>query len=443
MASGILGMGSSASAGLNQELIDRLKTAEAKGTVGIYDKKLENIDKETEIMGNITTKINELLAIADLFDVNRTSANSFDQVTATTSGSSVVFDAVDVSGLQPGTNSINVTQLSQKDVYQSNIFTDSSAIVSDGVIHISIDGTMSDFVTDGKTYEELASDINGNENFTASIEQVGDDDYRLVIKSTNSGVENALTITQDGVDLGFEDGLNKVLSAQNMLANIDGVDYDVSSNTVTIQGNLKMTAIELGASTISIQKDTTSIIPNLNDMVSKYNELVTLVDNELYSSTDSPISDPGSLRMIMSHVKDTLFGSYGEDDDLNVFSYGFSIDRSGFLSIDEDILGNALSENPDDIRSLFVGTIEKPGMGNFLKDYLDGLDGYEGLLTSYSTNIVDKKSDFEADKIKAQEVLDNKYKQMSLEFASYTAIITQMENAFGGLKLMIDQSTAR
>jgi flagellar hook-associated protein 2 len=56
--------------------------------------------------------------------------------------------------------------------------------------------------------------------------------------------------------------------------------------------------------------------------------------------------------------------------------------------------------------------------------------------------MTNKKLEYEEDKKTAQEALDNKYSQMALEFASYTAMITQMENSFSGMKMMIDESTS-
>jgi len=443
MAEGILGLGSAGSNGLSQELIDKLKKAESRGKVDIFDKKLENWDKELEKLDEINVKINELLSVVDKFDLYKSTANAFEQVTASTTGTSAIFDAVNVAGLEAGTNSVTVSKLAQKDVYQSNIITDSKAIVPDGTIHINVANVDYDFDTNGISYDELASEINKNPKLTASVEQVGDTDYRLVIKSTDTGLDNALTITQTGVDLGLEDSNNKVLSAQNMLANVDGIDYNVSSNTITIQGNLKMTALEIGTSTISIQKDNSSIMPGIKDIATKYNELVTMVDNELYAA-DSAVSDTGTLRLIMSSLKDSLFSNYGPNDDLSVFNYGFSLNaQTGELLIDEEKLGEALTNNIDDIKSLFIGVAEKPGIGTRLKEYLDGLDGYDGLMTSYGESMTIKKLELEEDKKTAQEVLDNKYTQMSLQFASYTAMITQMESAFGGMKMMMDQSTAK
>lgn len=527
MAEGILGLGSSGAGGLSQELIDKLKAAESRAQVEPYTTKLETWDKELEKITEIETKVTELLSKISNYDLYSSGAHSFEQVTASTTGTSASFNAVDVSGLTEGSNSINITQLAQRDVYQTAIFADKEVQVDGGdtsgdKITIQIgSGAAVDFTTVDKTYEELAADINNVIGLTASIEQVGDSSYRLVIKSTDSGTANALTITQTGVNIGIDaqqksnkvsdvfefisggqdtgdkitingidfntknetydslasdinahgdfnasisngqiiisrvDGADvniteigvdmgftsAILSAQNMKAQVDGIDYDVSSNTITIQGNLTMTAVETGISTISIQKDNSQILPGLQEFVTSYNELVTLVDDELYSA-DSSINDTSTLKMIMSSIKDKIFSNYGPSSDINVFNYGFGVDKTGYLSIDTETFANAMASNPDDLKALFVGDAVNEGLGTQLKEYLDELDGYEGLLTKYGESMADRKTDLEDEKEKAQELLDSKYSLMAQQFAAYTAVITQMETAFGGMKMMMDQSTA-
>ncbi len=526
MAEGILGLGSSGSTGLNQELINKLKAAEAKGKIDPFVSSLESWDMELEKMDTINAKVTELLDAIKNFDLYKSGANAFEQVNASTTGTSAIFDAIDISGLKEGTSKIVINQLAQRDVYQSVVFTDADANIggNEGTrnfLKITIGSDTHSFDTKDKTYEELVKELNAKEGITASIEEVGDNKYRLIIKSTDAGEDNKLTIiekglslginsnkssktiddasaqivggndtgdkitisgidfstvgksyedlideinnysrftasfennkivikqnndvplniTQTGVDLDFK---SEILSAKNMKAEIDGIKYDLSSNTVTVQGNLKVTAIEVGTSTISVQKDTSTILPALKNIAEKYNELLTLVNDELYDA-DSPIEDPSSLRIVLSQVKNALFNSYGANDDLNLFNFGFDVDANGYLNIDEKVLGDALSNNLGDIKKLFIGVAEKPGLGTVLKEYLDSLDGYEGLLSTYGENMVKRKSDLESDKEEAQELLDNKYNQMALQFASYTAIISQMEAAFGGMKLMMDQSTA-
>jgi flagellar hook-associated protein 2 len=533
MADGILGLGSSGSTGLSQELIDKLKDAEAVSKIQPYEDDLENWDLELEKITEIESKVAELLNIVQNFDLYSSTANSFEQVSATTTGSSAIFDAYDVAGLEEGSNSITITQLAQRDVYQTDVFSDSDDLVAGGQdsgdkITITVGGTAYDFSTEGKTYAELAQEINANDKIVASVEQVSDTESRIVIKSKDSGTANALTLTQSGVDLGLSDSSkssrfsdngdtkddlidagqavddkvtingidfftqgksyqdladainahadfnativdgdfisiehasgdplvisttdmnlsfsdsNHLLQAQNLQAQIDGVDYDVASNTITIQGNLSMTAVELGTSTISIQKDNSQILPNVQELVTKYNELNDIINNELYSA-QSPIEDTSSLRMIMDGIKDKLFGSYGASGDKNLFNYGFSTDLNGVLSVDTEIFSEALTNDPDGIKELFIGTAEDPGFGTVLKEYLDDLDSYDGLLTLYGDNMSDRKIDLETDLATAQEALDTKYDLMAQQFAAYTAIITQMEAAFGGMKMMIEQSTA-
>jgi flagellar hook-associated protein 2 len=534
MAEGILGLGSSGANGLTQELIDKLKTAETKAQIEPYSTSLENWETELEKIDAINVKVTELLTAMTDFDLNKNGSNAFEQVIATTTGTSTVFDALDISGLIEGTTSVNVTQLAQKDVYQTATFTDKTALITDGqdvddsitvevqgfpeyqsdirtstytdlvgagtisiapnggsnidivttatttwselkdlinaqteleasfvnerfVIKSSDDtktlsisdtvGTVSadlgisrgrKFTTVGETYENLAKKINSNSKLTASVEAISDTNNRIVIKSSNSGTSNDLTLNENGVNF----GLTQTLNAQNMNATADGVTYDVSSNSINIQGSLTMTAIELGASTISIKKDDSQVIPKLNEIVSKYNELVDLVDAELYSS-DSEISDASSLRLMMSQIKDKFFGNYGNGNDLNLFAYGFDLDRTGHMRIDEEVLSKKLVNNTDDIKLLFIGTTNDVGLGTELKAYLDDLDSLNGLMTNYGKNMITRKANLEKDKETAENILNAKYSQMSAEFAAYTAIITQMDAAFGGMKLMMEQSTAK
>ncbi len=528
MATGVLGLGSSGSTGLNQELIDKLKAAEAKAKVDPYTTKLETWDKELEKITTIESKVQELLADMVNYDLYKSTPNAFAQVSANTSGTSALFSANDVSGLTPGTTTVNVTQLAQRDVFQTSTFSDKDALIDGGqdsgdMLSITVGGVQYDFTTEGKTYQTLVDDINLNTKIKASVEQVSDSEFRLVIRSTDSGEANALSIETTGLNLGFgnvtsgsisdftelmdsgkllingaeivsdtrfmsydqlideinnysgggvytatkvgdkieikandgsavnvteygDNGLNfqdtsHVVTAQNMMANIDGVSYNVSSNTITIQGNLSMTAVDLGSTTISIQQDTSTIQSGLEDFVLHYNELLDMVNEEAFAE-DSSISDIGSLKGILNTMKNSLFSSYGENDDLSVFNFGFSFDEYGHLAIDATTFSGAITNNFEDLKSLFVGTAEKPGIGTSLKEYLDNLDGYDGTLTLYGTAMADNKATLEEDMAKEQALLDAKYSLMAQQFAAYTAIITQMEAAFGGLKQMIAESTA-
>ncbi|WP_072680368.1 flagellar filament capping protein FliD [Arcobacter sp. LA11] len=621
MAEGVLGLGAGASS-LNNELIEKLKEAERASTVAPLETYIEDISGEggeSEKIKEIIAKANELLETIKPFDLFVTGGQTaFDNKTANVTGTSVIFDAVDAASINEGSTKVNISQLAQRDVFQTNTFSDSSekirsSIVLDGQTYttsgedfsllateidngtftasydsvnneitinnntgsgdkvFSTDGkSYADLITDitadatftasalsepdsegiitlaqsgrpvyqsditvtadevvdasgtgtitinaggtdkiftvtdtmtyselvdlisadddlnaklttagrlsithadektsltiteslttssglslgekysteGQTYAELAESINANSNYTASIETVGTDTNRIVIKSVETGLDNAINITQNGVDLGLGDVGNHTVTAQNLLAEVDGIDYNVSSNILIVDGGLKITAVEENEvgeySSISVNKDTTTIEPALQNFVTIYNELVSLVEEELYSS-ESKIEDKSTLRSMMTDIKDKLFGSYGTDDDLNIFNFGFEIDKSGLLSLDSTKFNEATETDIESLKSLFVGVAEDRGLGTQLKDYVDSLDGFEGLLSTYEANMDSRKESLEEEKDKAIETLDNKYALLAQQFAAYNAIINQFETQFSGLKLMIDQSVA-
>lgn len=444
MADGILGLGSSGSVDLSSELITKLKTAESTSILDPIKTEQEDTQTEIDALSKIQTMVLELLDLVDDFDLFTSDTNIFDEVSATTTGSSVSFDATDTSNMEEGTVSIEVTQLAQKDVYQSNTISDTTATMDLGIISITIDDTTYDFSTDGKTYEELVSEMNKNSGLEVSLEQVGDTNYRMVIKSLESGSDNGLTITQTDIDLGLEDTDNHVLIAQNLLATIDGIDYEKSSNKVTLESGLIIKAVSEGTSTITIEKDNASVVEGIVSIADKYNNLVDLVNSYILGDEDenAVISDSSTLKTMMSEIKGVLFDSYGLEDEENLFKYGISFDSDGYMQVDETELTEALTDNYDDIKELFTGYAEKEGIGTRLKTYLDSLDGIDGLLTAYDDKLNGRLETLKDEYQTASDKLDEKYEQMSTQFAAYTVLITQMENSFASLKSIIDDTSS-
>ncbi|MCK9162388.1 MAG: flagellar filament capping protein FliD [Arcobacter butzleri] len=446
MATGILGLGSAGAAGLNQELIEKLKEAEKRARVEPFEKKLETWDKELEQFGSIEAKVDALLGAVKDLDLFKGSGNAFEQIVANTSGNSAIFEAVDPSLLRPGMLNIDISQLATRDVYQTSTFSKPSELISqDPNDKISIqvgDGSVLEFSLN-QSFNDLSTKINNTKGLNANIEKVGDNDYRLIIKSTDSGEANKLTISTSGDDLlGLNIADNHVQEAQNMKAKVDGIEYNVSSNTITVQGGLNITAVEIGKSSINIEKDNTAIAPALQKFVDAYNDVVDAIDGELYNA-DTPMQDLSSMRMILSNIKNTLFGTYGDNNNLNIFNYGFEIDKSGKLTIDNKKLGEAVLNNLDELKDLFIGKAESKGLGTTLKELVDGMKFKDGLLSLYGDSMSKRQEELKSEKTKAIEQLDAKYLQLAQQFAAYTAIITQMESSFGGLKMMIEQSTAR
>jgi len=441
MAEGILGLGSAGSVDLNQDLIDKLKEAETTSYVNPINSNIEDTELEIEAVDEISTKINELLAIVEGFDLYTTDTNVFNEVSATTSGSAASFDANDTSNINPGTIAVKVEQLASKDVYQSEIISDTTSTMDSGILSITIGTSTYDFDTTDKTYDELVKNINYNSKIEASLEQVGDESYRLVIKSVETGLDNAITISESGsLNLGYSDPLNHVVTAQNMKSTIDGIDYNLSSNKVSMENGLIISAVEVGEASISIERDSTYVAEQINQMANVYNELVDLIST--YTSGDDEttavISDSSTLKGIVGDIKSMFFESYGLSDEENIFLYGISFNEYGDMEIDSSTLSEAITNNFDDLKELFTGYAEKEGIATKLTSYLDDLDGLNGIMTTYEDNLSDQLKDLNESYDDEIERIDTKYAELATQFAAYTVIITEMQNAFSSLELIMN-----
>lgn len=558
--SSIGGFGSDATKSVNGTMINKIRAAEEKSTLDPINKSIDNIALEAKKMDEIKTKISSLKNVVSYFDLYN-SDNVFNQYLFDKSGTSAVYDTVDSTTLKEGTTAVNVTQIAQKDVFQSAVITDPTANPPSGDFTVKL-GANTIFDSNDVaniqtlTYKELAAKIDAKDGVNASIEQVGDSSYRFIIKSTDTGTNNAITLG-GSADLGFDTGnkqfnsnvisdtsampangdkitingtdgspvyftfdgstsistmvsnindnpnfnatiddankieitmsdgsdvtidssvtgvsfsaenTNHTLHAQNLNATVDGVAYNTSSNSITIQNNLKITAVDLGKSSVTISKDTSAVTTAAKSLVTTYNDVTDSITKEL-NDPKSVIGDKSALRTILSNVKAMLFENYGADtptfgsatdeygdtvynhsnvtnNDKNIFGLGFSLDKTGNLSVDTDTIngiinGTDANYNFNDLKNVFTGAYENKGLGVQLNDYLGGLDGYNGLLTNYETKRDTRKTNLETDQKDEIERLDAKYQIMAEQFAAYSNLITQMESSFSGLKQMIQQS---
>lgn len=438
---GVLGLGSSGSTSLNSELIEKLKEADKASSVTPLEEKLEKFTTEKEVIANIQTEVSELLSAVKVFSLNQTTGtNAFQQKSANVTGDGVTFDSDDLSALKAGTLSVKVEQLAQKDVWQSEQFDKdklNTPLTGFGNLTLKLgDKTFDPIETEGKTYKEIISAINKLDGMQASLVQDSNGDFRLSIKSTETGAKNKIEF---GGTASSHFGFTNVLSAQDMKMKVDGVDYSGSSNTITIDG-LKITATKsTGESTINIEDDNSNIKTQMQAFVTAYNTLNTLISDEVYNA-DSSLGDKSAIRDIMSQLKNELFGT--GNGDKTIFSYGLSFDSSnGNLVLSSTEFDNAIKNDKEGLKNLFVGVAEKKGIGTTLDELISN-SGINKSLIDYESNMLSRQTKLTEQRDAAQEALDAKYELMAQQFAAYTTIITQMENSFSGLKMLIQQSTA-
>lgn len=448
MANGVLGLGQGQGAALNSDMLEKLKAVDRKATVEPLEEKLEKFTSEKEVIANITSKVDSFYDAVKVFSLNQSnSVNSFNQKSANVMGEGVVFDSDDLSSLKTGSLSVKVEQLAQKDAWQTATISGSkSQEVNQGIL--TINGN--DIDTAGKSYEDVVKEINKIGGVEASLVDSSGGDFRLSIKSTETGESNKINfntkddenIVSDGAASLFKVGTPaessyNVLKAQDMKMKVDGIEYTNSTNNITIDG-LKITATKTGAeSTIEIQNDTTSLAKQMQDFANAYNDLRAEIENEVYSS-ESSVYDKSALRDILSQVKNNFFSTGNSDK--SIFSFGFSFDeKSGDLKFNTRDFEAAIKDGTKDLENLFSGVPENKGIATLLDETIS-ISGIKKGLIDYELSMLSREEQLKKDKEIAETALDNRYSIMAQQFATYGVIINQMEASFSGLKMMIQQS---
>ena len=437
--SGILGLGSGQATSLNNDLIEKLKAVDTKAFINPIETKIDKIPLEQKEISDITNKINDLLSTIKNFSLNQSSdINAFDSKEADVSGDSVKFDVENIQNIKNGNTIVEVKGLAQKDVWQTNKFANENDLMNTGVISVSIGNETKEIDTTNMSYKDFSTKLN-ELGVNSSIEKTGDE-YRMVIKSKDTGLENKISFNGELNTLGLNDEANNVLKAKNLELKVDGIEYSNSTNNIVVDG-LKITAIKEGNSIIDIKEDKTTLTTFMKEFQTKFNEVNELLEKGIYDK-NSNIENKSLLRDISNNLKNTLFG-HGNTTDQSIFNIGFSLnEKNGNLVFNEKEFEKAINENKSSIKDLFVGVPEKKGIATELDELISN-SGITKQLLDYDLTILTKQNKLNKEKEEALKTIENKYQLMATQFAAYGNIINQMEASFSGFKMLIESSNRK
>ncbi|TBR81064.1 flagellar filament capping protein FliD [Campylobacter novaezeelandiae] len=361
-----LGFGSGV---LTQDVIDKLKKADEASRINPYTKKIEENNTKQKDLTEIKTKLLSFqTAVSALGDATVFAKRKVNASVTTNPPASLTAD----SGVALQSMKVNVTQLAQKDVYQSK------GLANDGgYIDANLEGTASfTLFQNGKeytisydkntTYKDLADKINQatDGNIQAKIVNTGEKDapYRLTLSSKETGEDNAISFfdgskAEDGTyktdantsklfsNLGWElhkpmggagdipidskdfkgygieddpDNPLHIQKAQNAEFTLDGIKMIRQNNTVTDLGvGITLTLNSTGEINFDIQQDNESVVKAMNDLVDSYNDLIVnlqaATDYNSETGTKGTLQGITEVNSIRSTIISTLFGSQSVD----------------------------------------------------------------------------------------------------------------------------------
>ncbi len=296
---------------------------------------------------------------------------------ANTSASDVVGVLVDDTAAA-GSYTLEITQLATAHKLGGDTYTDStSELVLSGTISLVAgdDYEAVDIaITDDMSLDDIADAINDETSSTgvsASVLQISDDEFMLVLSAVDTGQE--ITFDTDGADttlaqsLGFvaADGSysNELVTADQAIFSIDGVEVTRSSNTVddVIDGvTLYLYAEEEGTEiTLEVEEDASSAYSAIEAFVDAYNELRTFIlTNQAYEAgegadEEAVLFGDSLLSSVSSTVYDVLSFTNDSDTYASLASIGITLDDSNYLVIDSEVLEEALVSDFDAVADLF------------------------------------------------------------------------------------------
>lgn len=359
-----------------QSLVQQLVAAERQPVEQRLTRREATLSVQLSALGSLKGALADfqsaLSSLKDLSTFNKRSA---------TSGNSDLYTVSAASDAVPGSYEIEVTSTAQAHKIASQPYTAATDVIGSGTLTFQFGDPTKPAQT--VTIDAAHSSLEGirdavneaNIGVRASIVK-GDDGYRLVFASQNSGEENALKVTvadDDGNNtdtsglsqLAFTDGANnmtEVAAAKNAEIFVDGIKVSSSSNTFAgvVDGvTITVKKAEPGTrSNLSVALDKTSASGAVENFVSAYNQLMGTINS--ISGYNADAKQAGSLlgdaavRGVTMQLRQVLGGVIEGGPFKTLADLGIKTQKDGTLSLDKTVLEKALSSNYDEVGRMFA-----------------------------------------------------------------------------------------
>lgn len=365
--------------GLDYSALIEAKVAARLTRADKLDVKIETNEAKAAAYENLQSLLQTLASGIDGLR-NRTastgaSSNLFSEMTAYLSNDDALAVTADEDA-EAGTYSVVVQQLATKHkIGGSETASRTDALGLSGSFSLSSgDGTAAAIAIDSDDslvdIKDAVNEQTATTGVAASIIQVSEGGYKLILTSSDTGEEISLTDGGDGVSqsLGLLDAsgniADELTAAQNAVITVDGVAITRSSNVIddAVDG-LTFNLYEADAGeTISVEiaTDLAQIKSAITDFVESYNtyrEFVltqqTLTDDGAVSEDSALFSDT-LLKTINTQVYQALNATVEYDGEkLSIANLlGVTFEDDNTLSVDEDTLNGALTDNLDKVKAL-------------------------------------------------------------------------------------------
>ena len=400
-------------------LVQKLVTAEGQAKSTRLNQQEAQVQSKLSALGTLKAALAKFqdtvtaLKSLDKFQGRQTTLSTSDFLSATTDSTAV-----------PGSYAVEVQQVASAQKLQSGTFASSSTIVGTGTLQITAGGSIYqlDIDSTNDSLAQIAAAINSSAAGAKVMATVisGASEARLTITARDTGLANAITVTQSGGDGGLSNleyppsgtGMTSLSPALDARVLVDGVLATSATNTISnaIPGvtlNVKQVNDAGETTTVGVDYNRTATRTTVGNFVTAYNAVVDAIKSVASYDTNSkqggPLFGDTGVLNIGSQLRRVLSSTVaGAPDATNMLAeIGISAGLDGKLSVNSAQLDAAFNSNFDGVGQLFAK--DKVGVAVQLGSLLDNYVGTDGLfdkrtetLNASVKDITDQRADLNA-----------------------------------------------
>lgn len=421
------------------DIVTKLMAIERQPISSLTTKKAQ-VNAQISAYGALKSKVADFQTAMK----NLSSPQKF-QLFKATSGNESVFTASVSGNAVAGNYNIDVVALAERDKIATKAYADTTAVVGEGTLNIRVGENDFELTVDSSnnTLAGIRDAINNaadNTGVSATI-VTGDEGARLVLSSTETGLDNALRISVTDSDgnntdesglsaLAYnpEDGVEfraAISSAQDALINIDGFAVSSSSNTFTgaIDG-VAITVATIGASTLTVSRDDEKILESVEAFATAFNAL----RSEINQQRKGQLEADSTLLILERQIFDVL--NAGTSIDGSSFSYlieaGVSIDKYGVMAVDTDRITDIMNSDFESFTNLFAA--ENGGFAAKLSTLADGWLANNGLIDSREDGLKTQVKGIDDQILRLEDRMISVEARIRAQFTALDTLVSSLNN---------------
>jgi len=424
-----MSLGGLASGMDTQAIVEQLVALERQ-PIYRYEDQISQIEEEKNAWRDINNRISKIsdkltdLKFSSTYNSRVAKSSNEDLVTATATN-----DAAEAN------YDIKVTQLAKNHRVASVQQTEGDTFSGD----IEINSKTINIVA-GSSLNDIRDTINNTEDLGVKASII---DNTLVLESEETGTPIVFSNNPGALsqELGLLDNngniLNEVQAGDSALLSINGIDITSQSNTINqVVEGMKFEINDIGNATIEVAKDTKKTTEAVQSFVDQYNSVMNFIDSKSNYNSDTEegaiLQGDSTLMRVQSRLRQNIMDNIETGGDLrHISQLGISIDRDGVMSLDKEVLTEALNNDS--------GAVSKFFNAESIEDGFDGiatkLDGYVDQLIQSNTGLIPTRMDSFDNRIDSlNDSIADVENRVEMSRERYMQQFTAMETALSNMQ---------